>query len=164
MTPRVVYVPPPPAVEQVSSGAGGELIIQEPAPPTPVQEQVVSQEPLAEPKPAQPQRRAAPTARPSVDPSTAVPVAPPPEVPTLEPRESPARQTELRQQVVALLGGIQGSMSRIKERRLNDVERKTLDDAQTFLEQSQKALESNDLVRARNLAEKAALLVSALTQ
>jgi len=55
-------------------------------------------------------------------------------------------------------------MSRIKERPLSDTDRKTLVDAQTFLEQSQRALETNDLVRAWNLAEKAALLVSALTQ
>jgi hypothetical protein len=165
MAPRVVYVPPPPAVtEQIPAISNGELVIQAPAPPKPVQEEVVSEEPIPGPKPAQPQRRVTPAPRPSTDPETTVPPISLPEVPALEPRESPARQSELRQQVVKLLAGIQGDMSRIKERSLSDAERKTLEDAQTFLEQSQKALETNDLVRARNLAEKSVLLVSALAQ
>jgi hypothetical protein len=42
--------------------------------------------------------------------------------------------------------------------------RKMLDDAGTFIRQSEQALRESDLLRARNLANKAALLVSALEQ
>jgi hypothetical protein len=42
--------------------------------------------------------------------------------------------------------------------------RRTLDDAHTFLAQSERAFLDGDLQRARNLANKASLLVSALEQ
>ncbi len=44
------------------------------------------------------------------------------------------------------------------------VDRKTLEDARMFLNQSRKALEGSDLQRAFNLARKASLLVDALEQ
>ena len=44
------------------------------------------------------------------------------------------------------------------------VDRKTLEDARLFLNQSRKALEGGDLQRAFNLARKASLLVEALEQ
>lgn len=86
----------------------------------------------------------------------------PAEVPALEQRESPAQQTALRQQVAATLAGIQGRIGQVKQRGISGLERKTLEDAQMFLEQSRRALEGNDLVRALNLARKASLLVNAL--
>jgi hypothetical protein len=48
--------------------------------------------------------------------------------------------------------------------KLTGATRRTLEDARTFLAQSEKALSDDDLQRARNLANKAALLVSALEQ
>jgi hypothetical protein len=53
-------------------------------------------------------------------------------------------------------------MARLNPARLSPNERKTLDDAATFLAQSTRAFESSDLQRAFNLARKASLLVAAL--
>jgi hypothetical protein len=53
-------------------------------------------------------------------------------------------------------------MARLNPARLSPNERKTLGDADTFLAQSTRAFESNDLQRALNLARKASLLLAAL--
>ena len=53
-------------------------------------------------------------------------------------------------------------MARLNPAGLSTNERKTLEDARTFLAQSTRAFESSDLPRALNLARKASLLVAAL--
>lgn len=164
-TPRVVYIPSPPAAsEQTPSPASGTLVIQEPAPPELVEEDVVPEEQPPEEKPARRRRRTISTERPAAEPAEDTPAAASPEVPTLEPRESPAQQNALRQQIIELQAGIRGRISQLKLLRLSDLERKTLDAAQMFLDQSLRALGTNDLVRALNLARKASLLVNALEQ
>jgi hypothetical protein len=159
--PRIVYLPPAPSTTaQASEPAAGSLIIQEPAPPEIEEVETVPLEQPLDDKPAPRRRRV-------VNPATTGPTeepapAPAAEVPALEPRESPAQQSALRQQVMATLAGIQGRMARANQREISGVERKTLEDAQTFVEQSRRALEGNDLVRALNLARKASLLVDAV--
>ena len=159
--PRVVYLPSPPsATEQPSTSANGSLIIQEPSPPEPAEDEVIPKEQLPEEKPAPRRRRTVTPSAPETTEDSATP--PPVEVPALEQLESPAQRTELRQQITATQAGIQGRMAQVKQRGLSGQERKTLEDAQMFLEQSRRALEGNDLVRALNLARKASLLVNAL--
>jgi hypothetical protein len=158
-TPRIVYVPAPPApAASQPAQSSGTLVIQEPPPPEP-QPVVIIEAPPPEEKPAPHRRRpAAPEQRAS---EPAEEEAPPAEVPALEPRESPARQTAQRQEIIQMLGRIRGRIAELKQARLGEAERRSVDDAQTFLEQSQHALESNDLTRALNLARKASLLVNA---
>lgn len=163
--PRVVYIPSPPAAsEQTSSPASGTLVIQEPARPEPVEEDVVPEEQPAEEKSAPRRRRTVSPERPAVEPGEDTVETPPAEVPALEARESPAQQNALRQQIINLQAGIRGRISQLKLLRLSDLERKTIDDVQMFLDQSLHALGTNDLVRALNLARKASLLVNALEQ
>jgi hypothetical protein len=102
---------------------------------------------------------------PTASETTTEPVEPlPAEVPALEPRESPGQQTALRQQILDLQGRLRQRTARFDRLRLSSEARKTLDDARTFLAQSERALLDGDLGRARNLANKASLLVSALEQ
>jgi hypothetical protein len=85
-------------------------------------------------------------------------------VPALERRESPGQQTALRQQILDLQERLRQRAARFDRLSLSSEARKTLDDARTFLAQSERALLDGDLGRARNLANKASLLVSALEQ
>jgi hypothetical protein len=159
-TPRLVYVPAPPsATEQAPGPASGTLVIQEPAAPEPPPE-VVIEEPRPEEKPVPHRRRPATSEQPANQPPEEV--APAAEVPALEPRESPAQQTAQRRQIIEMLAGTRGRIAYLRQTQLSALERKTLDDAQNFLEQSQHALETNDLARALNLARKASLLTNAM--
>jgi hypothetical protein len=47
-------------------------------------------------------------------------------------------------------------------KQLSAADRRTLEDARTFFTQSEHALAAGDLLRARNLANKASLLLDAL--
>jgi hypothetical protein len=161
--PRLVYVPsPPPAAEKAPASESGAMVLQEPAPEEPPPPVIVEEEAAPEAKPTPRRRRPNPAGHPESDSTdeTATPAAP--EVPALEPRVSAAQQTAQRQQIIETLAGIRGRIVQIRREKLSELERKTLDDAQMFLEQSQRALDSNDLVRALNLARKASLLVNAL--
>jgi hypothetical protein len=160
-TPRIVYVPAPPAPAAAGAApSSGTLVIQEPPPPEP-QPVVIIEEPPPEEKPAPRRRRpAAPEQRADEPAEAETPAA---EVPALEPRESPAQQTAQRQEIIQMLGRIRGKIAQLKEAKLGEAERRSVDDAQMFLEQSQHALEANDLTRALNLARKASLLVNSTT-
>jgi hypothetical protein len=161
--PRLIYVPaPPPAAEQKPAPASGALIIQEPPPPEPPPPVIIEEEPSAQEKPAPRRRRPAPAAHTEADTEGDSGTTAAPEVPSLEPRESAAQQTAQRRQIIAMLGNIRGRIGQMRQAKLSDLERKTLDDAQMFVEQSQHALDTNDFVRALNLARKALLLVNAL--
>ena len=159
MTPRIVYVPAPPAPTAAAKPAppSGSLVIQEPAPPEP-QPVVIIEEPPPEEKPVPRHRRPAVPEQKANEP--AQDETPPAEVPALEPRETPAQQTAQRQQIIEMLGRIRGRIAELKQAKLADSQKKSVDDAQMFLDQSQHALETNDLTRALNLARKASLLVN----
>ena len=120
---------------------------------------VIIEAPSPEEKPAAHRRRpVAPDQRAS---EPAEDETPPADVPALEPRESTAQQSAQRQQIIDMLGRIRSRIAQLKQAKLGEADRRSLDDAQMFLEQSQRALESNDLTRALNLARKASLLVNA---
>lgn len=159
---RVVYAPAPPAAATPAPAEeSGALVIEEPSPPEP--EAVTPAEP-ASPQPTPRRRR--PRTEPATTPEgTAEAVEPPSaEVPALEPRESPAQQATLRQQILDLQESLRQRTARLLRLKMTNEARKTLDDARTFLLQSEQALRDADLQRAHNLANKAALLVSALEQ
>ena len=128
---------PPAAKQQV-------LVIEEPAPPP---------EPEETPPPQPPGHRRPVADRPAAVPRTPKrppsPMIPPrrklpklrlAEVPALEPRESSAQEAALRQQVQRLQEDVRQRMARLNPAGLSSNERKTLDDASTFLAQSTRAL------------------------
>jgi hypothetical protein len=139
------------------------MVIEEPPPQEPV---VIT--PLPEtlaPTEATPQPRRAPhkeqnPATPGTTPETDEGTAPP--VPLLEPRESSTEQATQRREIQGLQDDVQKGIAKLSSAELSDVNRKTLDDARTFFQQSTQALNEGDLQRALMLARKASLLVSAL--
>jgi hypothetical protein len=163
--PRLVYVPAPPAVDAAPAQPAGTLIIEEPAPPAPTPQETVAPEPTP-PRPARRPRHvnaAEPPDSPQVAPEPDEP-APTVEVPALEPRESREQESALRGKILGLQNEVQQQVSRLERASLGPADRKTLEDARTFLAQSGKALEEGDLQRSQNLARKASLLVDALNK
>lgn len=161
---RVVYVPPPPVVATPQREVSAVLIIEEPE-PEPVAEEVAPPE-VPAPAPQPPPRRRPPRADTTAPAESAAESAEPApstaEVPALAPRESPQQAAELQRRVASIQQDLQPRVSRLTSGRLSAGARKTLEDARTFLAQSQRALEEGDLLRALNLAEKSALLVTAV--
>ena len=164
-TTHIIYSPPP-APSASTTRAPGEtseaIIIEEPAPPE-----------IAEPAPGEPAapkpvpRRRPPvrSQAPTTTDSAPEPEEPPPtEVPALEPREAPGQQAALRQQIQHLQERLRQRTAQL-ERQVNAAEdRRMLEDARSFLAQSERALTDGDLQRALNLTRKTSLLVSALEQ
>jgi hypothetical protein len=144
------------------------MVIEEPPPPEPPEPQAETtpQEPTTQKNPARPRRRVTtPTETPvetQPTPETAEP--PPVTAPALEPRESPQQQSVLRLRVLQSQESVQARIGSLEHTPMASVDRKTLEDARMFLNQSRKALEGSDLQRAFNLARKASLLVDALEQ
>lgn len=159
---RVVYAPAPPVASAAKPAEeSGSLVVEEPLPPEPAE---VAPTESSSPRTA-PRRRRPRTETPAASETTTEAVEPlPVEVPTLEPRGSPEQQTALRQQILDLQERLRQRSARFDRLRLSSQARKTLDDARTFLAQSERALLDGDLGRAHNLANKASLLVSALEQ
>ena len=139
------------------------MVIEEPPPPEPV---VPAPPPETEtPKEVTPQPRRVPhkeqtSATPETAPGTDEETAPP--VPLLEPRESSTEQATQRREIQGLQDDVQKRIAKLSSAELSGVDRKTLDDARTFFQQSTQALSEGDLQRALMLARKASLLVSAL--
>lgn len=88
----------------------------------------------------------------------------PAEVPALQSGLSSGRADALRNQIVKLQNGIDERILRLSREWLSPPQRGTLEAARGFLQQSQKALQEEDLQRASNLAHKADLLVKSLQQ
>jgi hypothetical protein len=164
---RVVYVAAPPAVAKTTSGeSGGEMVIEEPPPPEPPETPVETtpQEPTTLKTPVKPRRRVITPTETSVETQSPETTEPTVTAPALEPRESPQQQTALRLRVMQSQESVQARINALGRTSLGNVDRKTLEDARMFLNQSRKALEGADLQRANNLARKASLLVDALEQ
>jgi hypothetical protein len=163
----VVYVPAQAPAAVTPAAKSEVLVIEEPAPP-PVPEAAPAPATTEQKKtPASGRRGGSSSAHatiPETDepPPQETPETPPAEVPALEPRESSAQEAALREQVQRLQENVRQRMAHLSPARLSLNERKTLDDARTFLTQSTRAFQSNDLQRAFNLARKASLLVAAL--
>jgi hypothetical protein len=161
--PRIVYVPSaPPQAKPPTAASVDSQVIEEPPPPAEPEVEVAPEEPSAS-KPPRPRRRPV-TGEPPVQTEPA-PESPEPasaEVPPLAPRETPEQEASLRSQVARLQNTVQERVTRVDVAKLVATDRKTLEDARTFLEQSKRALEKGDLQRSLNLARKASLLVAAL--
>ena len=82
----------------------------------------------------------------------------------MEPRESTARESKLRDQVLQTQQKIQQQIESLSREWLSPTERETLEGARGFLQQSVRALHESDFQRASNLADKAHLLVEAIEQ
>ncbi len=162
-TTRIIYTPAPPAAtSQASREASGAMVIEEPAPPETAEP--AAPEPVT-PKP-EPRRRApARTQTPATPEITPEPEEPPPaEVPALEPREAPGPQAALRQELKSLQDRLRRRTAQLERQVSSPEDRRMLEDARSFLAQSERALADGDLQRASNLTRKTSLLVSALEQ
>ncbi|HEY6290701.1 MAG TPA: hypothetical protein VI455_03950 [Terriglobia bacterium] len=171
-TPRVVYVQASPqasatGTNPAATGSTETLTIEEPPPPP-------ATEPAAKPVPvvtAQP-TPAAPRRRPRTDshegegtlaPADTTGPADVPEPPQLEPLSSNSPENETRdlqarqEQMRGQIGDLE------KNPGLSESDRRTLRDAEAFLSQSRRALDDHNLLRARELANKASQLLSAVT-
>ncbi len=159
----VVYVPAQAVAPTATANPSEVMVIEEPAPPPApeVTPPPASPQPPTHPRPTH-HAPAAAASEPDDTTPPDTPETPPAEVPALEPQESSAQEIALRDEVLRLQESVRQRMSRLNPARLSANERKTLDDASTFLSQSVRASESGDFQRAFNLARKASLLVAAL--
>lgn len=161
--PRLVYVPTPPAASPARPASGsGTLIIEEPVETQPPVTQALPAPPPAQ-QPTQSKTRARSTGKApaSVEPSAETPADEPLKPPALEPAES-SGQASLRQKVEKTQGNLRLRVAQFENRSLSDAERRTLNEARSFLAQSVRALKEGDLQRADNLAHKSEVLVTAL--
>jgi hypothetical protein len=166
-TPRIVYVQPPPSISPGSNTAAQSspeaIIIQEPAPPA-----------LAEPAPPVAATVPPPQAqsdklnkrRPPVRESeeTGATVQPPEvtEPPLqLQPSGNDVGEAELNR----LLEQMAVDLADLERRtNLSQDQQRAIEDAGTFRKQSLKALQQHDLLRAKQLADKAELLIKAVQE
>jgi hypothetical protein len=161
---RLVYAPPPaPAPTSESQAEPAQaMVIEEPPPPEPAQPALVKQMDVTPP----PEARAIPHKRPRVQPPLPVannePQAAPSPAPALEPSTDTAKAASLRLKINGLTGQIQNDLVHLRRRNLTSGDRKTLRDAQLFLDQAAQAMKAGDLERSMQLAKKAGLLVSAV--
>jgi len=134
---RIVYAPsvsvPAPAA---SPQAAGALVLAEPQPPEVEPEPRPRSRNLGEASP-KPRVRLAP-ADPALEPEPDVPPAV--EVPTLEPREGAAAQDSQRRRVAQFQDQIRARIVRQDNPGLSAEDRRMLNDARTFLVQSERAL------------------------
>ena len=170
--PRLVYIQSPPSPSEPAADETTEtIVVEEPAPPEPeakAAEAGTGQVQEIAPKRVVGRRRRA--TRPDAPGDSEVdqpaePASPTSaEVPALEPQETQEKQAQLRREILATQEDTQKHLTVLDRVQLAGGDRKTLDDARTFLAQSSRELERGELVRAMNLARKAALLVSAVEQ
>ena len=164
--PRLVYVSPPPSsTSAMSEPESGTWVIEEPAPAEPeVRESTVEAPPPTpspQPRP-QRQRRSGVSAEPpspESKPDEPTPVEPPPLEPAIG-GGGAARRTKIE----TTQQDVSQRVAEFERGPLSDTERRTLDEAKAFVEQSRRALNEGDLQRSENLARKAYLLVTAFEQ
>ena len=82
----------------------------------------------------------------------------------IEPRENPGRQAVQRQQITSLQDQVRNRIGRLEKINLAGEDRHTLEDARTFLGNSERALAGSDFERALNLVRKASMLIAVLEQ
>jgi hypothetical protein len=138
------------------------MVIEKPAPAQP---SVAETKPQAAPEPVKesPPPPAQPVARKEVPaPPIAVPQPATAGAPQLEPADSSQQKASIQRHVNILQRGIEARIKRLSRLSLAGADRKTLEDARTFIAQSEDAKKSGDLSQASNLAQKADLLVQAI--
>lgn len=157
---------PPPQVAPQAGAAAQTIVIAPPAPEEPEAQPSESSTATAEP-PKRPVRRRR-TIR--TDASTeeadeeTEPASPAPEVPALETHESSQALAARRRELIASQESTRKRLAQLDHAHLDAGDRRTLNDAKAFLAQSDRELERGEILRAINLARKAALLVSAIEQ
>ena len=167
--PTVVYVPSPPAAANTSASpeSSGAMVVEQPTPPESQEKpsEAAAEDQVVQKQAARTHRRsasnepAAAEAAPAGHPDQ--PAAP---VPSLEPRETPQQQDELRHKVQDMEHSLQARIARLEQTKGRKLDPNTLEGARVFVAQSQRALDDGDLQRAFNLARKASLLVDGLEQ
>lgn len=163
-TTHIIYTPAPPApTAQAATESTDAIVIEEPAPPE-AEEPVAPEEPVT-PKPS-PRRRTPVRAQTPATPDSAPEPEEPPsaEVPALEPREAPGQQAAIRDQIQRSQERLRQRLAQIERQVSAAADRRMVDDARSFLAQSERALSDGDLPRALNLTRKTSLLVAALEQ
>ena len=140
------------------------MVIEEPAPPEPVVTTPPAEATTQKVTPDKHRRvlRREPPAAAPESPTPDTDETPLPQVPSLEPHESSAEEASLRGQIRGLQDDVRDRIAKLDHAGLSGADRKTLDDAGTFFQQSLRALSEADLQRALTLARKASLLVLAL--
>lgn len=116
-------------------------------------------EPAREPSPHTTQRV---VRRPTPTPPVANPQRSAADAPKLEPGTSSQQQRSIERDVKILQRAVYARIERLSRRNLAGADRKTLEDARTFIAQSENAMKAGDLTQSSNLAEKADLLVQAV--
>jgi hypothetical protein len=161
---RLVYVAPPPRPTPAASARdSGTWVIEEPTAPEPEVTKTPSEPPPPAPQvqlhPPKPRRGNAPAEASPIG----VPDAPSLEPPPLEPADG-AGSLGFRQKIETAQRSLSQRVAEFEHNPLSRAERRTLDEARAFLEQSKRALNEGDLRRAENLAYKADLLMRTFEQ
>jgi hypothetical protein len=159
-TARLIYIPAPPA-DSGSNSQGGAMVIEKPAPAEPA---VTEAKPEPPPEPARvpPPRTNQRVPRKETPAPVSSPQRPAADAPKLETATSFQQQASIERNVNLLQRAVEARISRLSRLNLAGSDRKTLDDARTFVAQSQDAMKNGDLTQSSNLAQKANLLVQAI--
>jgi hypothetical protein len=160
---RLVYAPPPPApaTQQSQAEAAQAMVIEEPPPPQPAHPAPVKQTELS-PPPAVPTPRQQQPKIEAPAPSQAEPAEELADAPPLQPSTGVAETAELGERINRSNTQLQAEIAGLKRRALSADDRKTLRDAQLFLDQASQAAKAGDFQRSLRLEKKADLLVSAV--
>jgi outer membrane biosynthesis protein TonB len=138
------------------------IVIQKPPPATPAVVEIKPErapEPPQKPPPEPVQQVAKKVTR---EPPVASRPQPSADAPPLVPASSSQQQGTIQRHVRTLQHNIEVRIGRLARLSLGGADRKTLDDARTFVAESESAIERGDLAQASNLAQKADLLVLAV--
>lgn len=161
----MVYVQPPaaPAASNNGTVAAETLTIDEPAPVVPPAPQAPAAATTTSTATNQPVARKQPKSRnenrgPESPAPDAAPATDAVQAPSLEPAEQASSENEVR----ALQEGLRRRIDGIQNGSSTSTDRQTLEDARSFVSQSEGALKVHDLLKAKELAEKARLLLDAL--
>lgn len=160
---RLVYAPPPPpaAGQQNQPEPTQAMVIEEPPAPQPAQpahvEQVQTAPPPENPLPKPKEAKTSPS--PPLEPQRTVEPA---DAPALVPSIDRTEAAGLKERIDGLSGHLQAEITRLRQITLPTAQRKTLRDAQLFLNQATEASKVGDLQRSLQLVKKAGLLVSAV--
>jgi hypothetical protein len=155
--PPLAVPPPPPRLVEPADNAAPE--------PMPLPEEPARHAP---PAGTAPPRREGPRAEKSEPPKPEPPAEPakPPDdatPPTILQTTPTVAEGEVERSIRAVLNRASGDLSHIDYRTLNADARTQYDTAKRFIAQSEKALDSKNLVFAKNLADKAAALAAQLS-
>ena len=168
-TPRIVYVQPPPSVSP--SGTDGAavaspepLTIQEPGTQLPEESTTPPLAANPAPQPQQDKKAKLPRTPPSHDAVDKPPTEVAPPTPTESPLQLQPQGGDVTDAAIGRrIEEITAELSDLERRgNLSEDQRRAINDATTFRTQSLDALHQHDLLRAKQLADKAGLLIKAV--